>query len=190
MQERPCLLFVFHRVVSNSNRESRRSPMSPTVNPRLRLRRKENIMATTIKSLGSMLDDEWKMELETLRILDRAGVDFAGRSDCTLIQTEHSIYLFLEHTPAERSGLLVGGAVGEKPTAAYLVGSMDLATGEADYPTCLRAGERAIFQIMSQGVCKRIITSPVVNVVHRQVRATQSNATRKEPFLQDSCETV
>ena len=147
-------------------------------------------MATTIKSLGSMLDDEWKMELETLRILDRAGVDFAGRSDCTLIQTEHSIYLFLEHTPAERSGLLVGGAVGENPTAAYLVGSMDLATGEIDYPTCLRAGERAIFQIMSQGVCKRIITSPVVNVVHRQVRATQSNATRKEPFLQDSCETV
>jgi hypothetical protein len=147
-------------------------------------------MTTTIKSLGSMLDDEWKMELETLRILDRAGVDFAGRSDCTLIQTEHSIYLFLEHTAAERSGLLVGGAVGEKPTAAYLVGSMDLATGEADYPTCLRAGERAVFQIMSQGVCKRIITSPVVNVVHRQVRATQSNATRKEPFVQESFESV
>ena len=147
-------------------------------------------MATTIKSLGSMLDDEWKMELETLRILDRAGVDFAGRSDCTLIQTEHSIYLFLEHTPAERSGLLVGGAVGERPTAAYLVGSMDLATGEADYPTCLRTGERAIFQIMSQGVCKRIITSPVVSVVHRQVGATQSNATHKEAFVPDSCESV
>ena len=147
-------------------------------------------MTTTVTSLGSMLDDEWKMELETLTILDRAGVDFAGRSNCTLIQTAHSIYLFLEHTPAERSGLLVGGAVGEKPTAAYLVGSMDLATGEADYPTCLRAGERAIFQIMSQGVCKRIITSPVVNVVHRQVRATQANTTRKEPFVQDSFETV
>ena len=147
-------------------------------------------MTTTITSLGSMLDDEWKIELETLRILDRAGVDFAGRSNCTLIQTAHSIYLFLEHTPAERSGLLVGGAVGERPTAAYLVGSMDLATGEADYPTCLRAGERAIFQIMSQGVCKRIITSPVVSVVHRQVGATQSNVTRKEAFVPDSCESV
>jgi len=147
-------------------------------------------MTTTITSLGSMLDDEWKIELETLRILDRAGVDFAGRSNCTLIQTAHSIYLFLEHTPAERSGLLVGGAVGERPTAAYLVGSMDLATGEADYPTCLRTGERAIFQIMSQGVSKRIITSPVVSVVHRQVGATQSNVTRKEAFVPDSCESV
>ena len=147
-------------------------------------------MTTTVMSLGSMLDDEWKMELETLKILDRAGVDFAGRSNCTLIQTAHSIYLFLEHSPAERSGLLVGGAVGENPTAAYLVGSMDLATGEADYPTCLRVGERAMFQIMSQGVCKRIITSPVVNVVHRHVRATQSNPTRKEPFVPDSCESV
>jgi hypothetical protein len=145
---------------------------------------------TTITSLGSMLDDEWKMELEASRILDRAGVDFAGRSNCTLIQTAHSIYLFLEHTPAERSGLLVGGAVGENPTAAYLVGSMDLATGEADYPTCLRAGERAIFQIMSQGVCKRVTTSPVVNVVHRQVRATQSNVTREEPFVPDALESV
>jgi hypothetical protein len=145
---------------------------------------------TTVISLGSMLDDEWKMELEASRIFDRASVDFAGRSNCTLIQTAHSIYLFLEHTPAEPSGLLVGGAVGENPTPAYLVGSMDLATGEADYPTCLRAGERAIFQIMSHGVCKRVITSPVVNVVHGQVRGTPLNATCNEPSVPDSFESV
>ncbi len=135
---------------------------------------------TTVISLGSMLDDEWKMELEASRILDRAGVDFAGRSNCMLIQTAHSIYLFLEHTPAEPSGLLVGGAVGESPTSAYLVGSIDSATGESDYPTCLRAGERAIFQIVTKGVCKRVITSPVVNVVHGHVRAGEMQATRNE----------
>jgi hypothetical protein len=181
MQARSLLLSVF--LLRGQQQQQRFTSVAaePCSDSRLRLRWKEKIM-TTVISLGSMLDEEWKIELEAARILDRAAVDIAGRSNCTLIQTAHSTYLFLENTPAEPSGLLVGGAVGECPTTAYLIGSMSSATGEAEYPTCLRAGERAIFQVVIEGVCKRVITSPVVNVVHGQVRAGESHATSNKPL--------
>jgi hypothetical protein len=102
---------------------------------------------------------------------DEVNLDSTGGSTCTLIQTANSSYLFLMTAPAERLGLLVGGVLGECPASAILVGATPDAAGLPGNQACLRTGSRAVFDIASEAGYKRLVTSPVVKLVHAQLRS-------------------
>jgi hypothetical protein len=110
---------------------------------------------------------------------DEVYPDSTSESTCTLIQTANSSYLFLMTAPSERLGLLVGGALGECPASAILVGAMPGAAGISESQPCLRTGSRAVFDIASDGGYKRLVTSPVVNLVHAQVPSGDAPAHRQ-----------
>ena len=135
-------------------------------------------MTTRIMWLDSMLDAQLRMGLDPGMLPDGIPVDDVGEANsCTLIQTVHSIYLFLGSTPADARGLLVGGALGECPISAFLVGAIATSNSEHESPTSLKTGSRAVFHILSNGFCKRVVTSPIVRLVHTHVRSRDSLGT-------------
>lgn len=135
-------------------------------------------MTTRIMWIDSTLDAELRSDLDRGMIPDGFPVDEMGEAkSCTLIQTTHSIYLFLGSTPADPRGLLVGGVVGECLTDAFLAGAISTSNGELEYPTSLVTGSRAVFHILSNGGCKRVVTSPIVKLVHTHVHCGKSLGT-------------
>ena len=129
-------------------------------------------MATAIGSLDSRLGEaELGNRLDPLRMLDGLNAEAAGQASCALIRTANSSYLFLMTGPVEQRGLLVGGALGECPSRAVLVGAMPYDRGASDYPLCLRKGSRVIFVVELDGAWKRLITSQVIDVVHAVVES-------------------
>jgi hypothetical protein len=135
-------------------------------------------MTTRVMWVDSMFDAELRTELDRGMMPDGIPIDVMGESNsCTLIQTAHSIYLFLGSTPADPRGLLVGGALGECPISAFLVGAISTSNSDAEYPTSLKAGSRAVFHILTNGYCKRVVTSPIVRLVHTHVRPKESLGT-------------
>jgi hypothetical protein len=107
---------------------------------------------------------------------------------CTLIQTANSIYLFRVSDPRERRGLLVGGALGEGPVNAYLVGTLSDANDASDDASHLRTGSRAVFDIESDGAWKRMITSRVTRLIERKfVRVDPSRPTMSKLSSHSSC---
>jgi hypothetical protein len=122
-------------------------------------------MDTQITPMPSMLDDN-DHEFAAWTLRDEAVLDPVRHSNCTLIQTLNSFYLFLLTDPTERRGLLVGGALGECPTSAILLGGVPHADDRRDYPTDLNTGVRAVFLVESAGGSKHVITSRVVSLAH------------------------
>ena len=113
-------------------------------------------MATRIGALDSNLDGAGPT---VFGIPDGLAAESIRKSSCTLIQTTNNSYLFLMTGPTEQRGLLVGGALGDSPTPAILVGATPCARNVAEYPSCLRRGSRVIFAVERGGTWKRMITS-------------------------------
>jgi hypothetical protein len=136
-------------------------------------------MTTRIMWVDSMLDAQLLMSgLDHGFVVDGIPVDdTSGAKSCMLIQTAHSLYLFLGSTPADPRGLLVGGVFGEKPIEAFLVGAISTSNSESEYPTSLTAGSRAVFHILSNGEYRRVVTSPIVKLIHTHVRSSESLGT-------------
>jgi hypothetical protein len=135
-------------------------------------------MTTRIMWIDSALDEELRDFIERGLINAGIPIDELGESNsCTLIQTVRSIYLFLGSTPADPRGLLVGGKLGESPISAFLVGGIATTNSETQHPTALTTGARAVFHIHTNGGCKRIVTSPIVKLVHTQVHPHESLGT-------------
>ena len=138
-------------------------------------------MTTQVTSFDSMLwPVELSAELESTERSSEIDCDPVTHASCTLIQTSNSFYLFRVTNPGERRGLLVGGAVGECPANAMLVGSLPVgndAAGDAceDRPA-VRVGARAVFLIEKNGACKCVITSRVVGLAHAPIRAREALA--------------
>ena len=136
-------------------------------------------MTTRIMWIDPALDEELRDFIERGLIPGGIPMDELGESNsCTLIQTVRSIYLFLGSTPADPRGLLVGGKLGESPISAILVGGIATSNSETQYPTALTTGARAVFHIHTNGGgCKRIVTSPILKIVHTQIHPHESLGT-------------
>jgi hypothetical protein len=135
-------------------------------------------MTTRIMWIDSTLDAQLRVDLDRGMIPTAIPEDDMGEAkSCTLIQTAHSIYLFLGSTPADPRGLLVGGVVGECPTDAFLVGAISTSNSELEYPTSLATGSRAVFHILSNRGCRRVVTSPIVKLVYTHVHGCESLGT-------------
>jgi hypothetical protein len=140
--------------------------------------RKDETVNTQITWLDSALDEaRLKAELELSCAPDGPSFEPAGEPNCTLIQTTKSIYLFLRITPVDRRGLLVGGALGECPATAVLVGAIPEVNDASEYPSCLKTGSRAVFIIESDRSCKRVVTSSIVSLSHARVHSRATLAT-------------
>jgi len=136
-----------------------------------------NVMTTRIMWV-SAFDEELREVIERGMIFPGIPVDELGESNsCTLIQTVRSIYLFLGSTPADPRGLLVGGRLGESPISALLVGAIATSNVETEEPTALTTGARAVFHIHANGHHKRIVTSPIIKLVHTHIRPHESLGT-------------
>jgi hypothetical protein len=133
-------------------------------------------MDTRIMPMASMQDDIVTNEFDELAIRDDAALEAVRHANCTLIQTTNSFYLFLLTDPAERRGLLVGGALGECPTSAVLLGAIRFATDFDEYPATLNTGLRAVFLVELAGLWKHVITSPVVSLAHAPVHTRMLRA--------------
>jgi hypothetical protein len=85
--------------------------------------------------------------------------------DSILIETSRSAYRFRVANPAERRGLLAGGAVGPQAREAILVAALG---GEGNEPDdCsldLRLNARAVFIIVTPDGPKRMVTSPITSL--------------------------
>ena len=126
-------------------------------------------MDTQITPTVSTLDDDQTTLFDALAMRDEVLLEAIRRSNCTLIQTINSFYLFLMTDPDERRGLLVGGAVGESPTSATLLGGVRI--GEShDYVTDENTGMRVVFLVEAAGRARRVVTSRVVNLAHTAVQ--------------------
>ena len=135
-------------------------------------------MTTRIMWIDPALDEELRELMDRGMIPAGIPVDELGKSNsCTLIQTARSIYLFLESTPADPRGLLVGGKLGESPISAFLVGAISTSNSDTEHPTALTTGSRAVFHILTNGGCKRIVTSPILKLVHTQLHPHESLGT-------------
>ena len=132
-------------------------------------------MNTQVTPTVSLLDDSDTPWFESLPIRDEADLDALRHSNCTLIQTINSFYLFLLTDPDERRGLLVGGAVGESPSSAVLLGGIRI-TDSREYATEAGTGLRIVFLFESAGRSRRVITSRVMSLehttIHRRARRT------------------
>lgn len=126
-------------------------------------------MHTQVTPTVSPLDESDTTLFDALPIRDEAGLDALRHSNCTLIQTVNSFYLFLLTDPDERRGLLVGGAVGESPSTAVLLGGVRITEGR-EYAPEANAGLRVVFLVESAGQSRRVITSRVVSLEHATVR--------------------
>jgi hypothetical protein len=125
-------------------------------------------MDTQITPTVSVLDDDDTTFFDALAVPDEAALEAMRRSHCTLIQTINSFYLFLMTDPDERRGLLVGGAVGESPTSATLLGGVRI-TDSRDYAADENAGMRVVFLVEAAGRSRRVVTSRVVHLAHTAV---------------------
>jgi hypothetical protein len=100
-------------------------------------------------------------------------------STWTLIETERSTYLFLVTSPAERLGLLVGGAVGECPTSAVFRGAIADEDGASRYGSQLETTWRMVFEIKADDRLRQLITSRILNVVQAPIFSHQSQASHR-----------
>ena len=130
-------------------------------------------MTTRIMWVDAMLEAELLTSgLDRGTVLDGIPVDDGSAvKSCMVIRTAHSLYLFLGSTPADPRGLLVGGVFGEKPIEAFLVGAISTTNSESEYPTTLTEGSRAVFHVPSESEYRRVVTSPIVKLVHTHVRS-------------------
>lgn len=133
-------------------------------------------MDTQITPRASMLTDSVAPEFDGLGIWDEAALDAVSHRNCTLIQTVNSFYLFLLTDPAERRGLLVGGALGEGPASAVVLGAIWQSGGPRLHQSDMNAGLRAVFLVESAGRWKHLITSRVVSFAHAPVHAREPRA--------------
>jgi hypothetical protein len=139
---------------------------------------KEQAMTTRIMWIDTARDEELREFIERGMIPAGIPIDELGESNsCMLIQTVRSIYLFLGSTPADPRGQLVGGKLGEAPVSAFLIGGISTSNAETEDPTALTTGARAVFHIQTTGGCKRIVTSPILKLVHTQIRPHESLGT-------------
>ena len=135
-------------------------------------------MTTRIMWIDPALDEELREFIDRGLIPDGIPIDELGEANsCTLIQTVRSIYLFLGSTPADPRGLLVGGKLGESPISALLVGAISTSNSDTEHPTALTTGSRAVFHIHTNRGCKRIVTSPILKLVHTQVHPQEALGT-------------
>jgi hypothetical protein len=127
-------------------------------------------MRTEITSLETLLGfEELSFGGDSLPKGYATACDPLSQPNCTLIQTANSFYLFRVTIPAERRGVLAGGALGEGPVNARLVGALP---GDNDPGDCasLTVGGRAVFLVERNGACKYVITSPIARLAHSPVR--------------------
>ena len=135
-------------------------------------------MTTRVLWVDVALDPELLLQLDRGVAIDGLPLgDLDESNSCMLIQTEHSLYLFLGSTPADPRGLLLGGVFGESPTDAFLVGAISTSNVETESPTSLTAGSRAVFHVLSDNSFKRVVTSTIVRLVHTHVASRDSLAT-------------
>jgi hypothetical protein len=131
-------------------------------------------MITRITGVDS-LAAELVAELDREMIPNSMPVDDTGDGkSCLLIQTAHSVYLFLGSTAADPRGQLAGGVFGEFPIGALLVGAISTSNSKSESRTALTAGSRAVFHIESDGVWRRVVTSPIVKLVHTHLESADS----------------
>lgn len=133
-------------------------------------------MDTQITTRTSMLTESVATEFEELGIWDEAALAAVSHRKSTLIQTVNSFYLFLLTDPTERRGLLVGGALGEGPASAVLLGAIWHSTAPYLYRSGQGAGLRAVFLVESDGRWKNLITSRVVSLAHAPVQTREPRA--------------
>jgi hypothetical protein len=88
-------------------------------------------------------------------------------ADEILIKTGNSLYSFSVTDPAERRGILSGGALEESGVTASLIGSF--VEGEQDSSTFLaglKTGARALFYIEFGRGLKRLLTSSIIDLIY------------------------
>lgn len=95
----------------------------------------------------------------------RLSLDNMIKNDRLMIKTGNSAYRFVFSDPALRQGVLSGGALGDAPRSAILIGSIAEGAdgGRGEIPG-LKVGARAVFYLFSPTGMERLITSAVVNL--------------------------
>jgi len=134
-------------------------------------------MSTRITSFESVRDIEDLRDLDTPQSGYGTACDPVTQAGCTLIQTANSFYLFRVTAPYIRSGLLVGGVIGECPVSALLVGTLPDGDHAGTRDSTLRIGARAVFVVERNGIWKGIITSRIMRLAHSPIRHREQMAT-------------
>lgn len=85
-------------------------------------------------------------------------------ADTVWLRTANSTYTFCVADPAQRRGRLSGGACGDGQVYAVLMEVLDHENQAAD-SVRLKVGGRALFLIESADSFRRVITSPIIELI-------------------------
>lgn len=91
--------------------------------------------------------------------------------DLLLIQTANSLYSFSVSDARAKSGMLMGGQLGERGAAAWLIGAQENTDDESGIDDAkLAAGLRAVFLVATGDEPRRLVTSTIKRLTQVKMR--------------------
>lgn len=113
-------------------------------------------------------------EHEYNKALNEIDITSLIAGDQLLIETNHSIYIFIIADPRKGIGNLIGGLLGNYMARACLLSlSIDKSTALQNRKS-LRPSMHARFLIESGNRIRCLCTSPITKLIHRSARDTQA----------------
>ena len=105
-------------------------------------------------------------------VISQIALDELGEGDMLLIQTANSVYSFILADAVQRSGLLMGGRLGEASATALLIGAQERSGGNQGLQESHLADDlHAVFMVESRGDWRRLVTSAITRLTLLKVPA-------------------